>query len=116
MIPVHPQNQLLLRIQWNGSMCIDRMLPFGLHSAPNFFPQYRHWILSTKGISHMLHYLDDLILVANSLDRGHVQKAILTSTFKVLQYSKLEGSSTCLQFLGIVVDIESLATVVISRR
>ena len=86
---------------------------------PNFFSTVAdglHWILSTKGISHMLHYLDDLILVANSLDRGHVQKAILTSTFKVLQYSKLEGSSTCLQFLGIVVDIESLATVVISRR
>jgi len=31
-----------------------------------------HWILSTKGISHMLHYF---ILVTNSVDRAHTQKA-----------------------------------------
>ena len=38
MIPVHPQDQRLLDIQWEDAVYIDRMLPFGLRSAPKIFP------------------------------------------------------------------------------
>ena len=37
MVPIHPQDQQLLGVQWRGVVFIDRVLPFGLFSAPNFF-------------------------------------------------------------------------------
>ena len=37
IVPVHPDNQLLLGISWQGSTFVDRALPFGLHSAPKIF-------------------------------------------------------------------------------
>ena len=70
------------------------------------------WILSTKGISHSLHYLDDCIMVTDSIDKALIQNNILTSTFESLgvplEYSKLEGPSPCMTFLGIEVDADSL--------
>ena len=37
IVPVHPEDRLLLGIMWNGSLFIDCMLPFGLRSAPRIF-------------------------------------------------------------------------------
>ena len=115
MIPIHPQDQWLLGIQWEDHIYIDRMLPFGLRSAPKIFSAVAdalQWILSTKGITHSLHYLDDFILVTDSVGKAFMQKDILTSTFDSLgvplEYSKLEGPHSCLTFLGIEVDTESL--------
>ena len=31
--PIHPQDHWLLHVQWREEVYIDRMLPFGLHSA-----------------------------------------------------------------------------------
>ena len=115
MIPIHPQDQWLLGVQWRGEVFIDRMLPFGLRSAPKIFSAVAdaiQWILAVKGITHSLQYLDDYIMVPNSIDKALVQRDILTSTFESLgvplEYSKLEGPSSCLTFLGIEVDTESL--------
>ena len=115
MIPIHPQDQRLLGEQWRGEVFIDRMLPFGLRSAPKIFSAVAdalQWILSVKGVTHSLHYLDDYIIVSNFIDKAVVQRDILTSTFEslgvTLEYSKLEGPSSCLTFMGIEVDTESL--------
>ena len=37
MVPIHPNDQHLLGIWWEDSVYIDRMLPFGLRSAPKIF-------------------------------------------------------------------------------
>ena len=38
MVPVHPEDQHLLGMHWEGFLYIDKVLPFGLRSAPkNFF-------------------------------------------------------------------------------
>ena len=37
MMPVHPDDQPLLRVLWDGRIFIDKMLPFGLQSAPIIF-------------------------------------------------------------------------------
>ena len=37
MIPVHPDDQSLLGVSWNGAIYIDKVLPFGLRSAPKIF-------------------------------------------------------------------------------
>ena len=115
MIRIHPQDQQLLGVQWRGEVFIDRILPFGLCSAPKIFSAVAdalQWILAVKGVTHSLHYLDDYIIVSNSIDKALIQRDILTSTFESLgvplEYSKLEGPSSCLTFLGIEVDTEFL--------
>ena len=37
IVPVHPQDQHLLGISWEGKSYANQALPFGLHSAPNIF-------------------------------------------------------------------------------
>ena len=114
MIPVHPHDQHLLGVRWKDSYYVDRMLPFGLRSAPKIFSAVAdglQWILVQKGITHLLHYLDDFILVADSVEQAITQKSTLISNFHhlgvPLEPSKLEGPSTCLTFLGIEVDTEA---------
>ena len=111
MVPVHPHDQHLLGVSWQDSYCVDRMLLFGLQSAPKIFSAVAdglQWIPVQKGMSHLLYYLDDFILVADSMEHAITQKSIIISSFHrlgvPLELSKLEGLSTCLTFLGIEVD------------
>lgn len=115
MVPVHPDDQPLLGILWNNKIYIDKMLPFGLRSAPIIFSAVAdalQWILIKQGIANLLHYLDDFILVAKSSSLAEVQKQILTTTCEMLgvplEPSKLEGPTTCLTFLGIEIDTIAL--------
>ena len=114
-MPVHPHDQLLLGVEWNGAIFTDMALPFGLRSAPKIFSAVAdalQWILVHKGIKNILHYLDDFILVAGSLAEANAQKEILVSTCNALgvplEPTKLEGPSTCLTFLGIEFDTVAL--------
>ena len=115
MVPIHPDDRHLLGVWWNGCVYIDRMLLFGLRSAPKIFTAVAdalQWILNSRGIYPLLHYLDDYILVANSVDKTTSYRHILIRTFDQLgvpiEPSKLEGPSTCLSFLGIEVDTDSI--------
>ena len=61
-IPVHPQDQHLLAISWEGDTYVDRALPFGLRSAPKVFTAVADmiaWALHCTGIQNHIHYLDD---------------------------------------------------------
>ena len=98
-----------------GTVYIDKVLPFGLRSAPKIFTAVAdalQWILIQKGVKTVLHYLDDFILVSGSLVEASYQKNILISTCRALgvplEPSKLEGPATCLQFLGIEFDTVAL--------
>ena len=114
MVPVHPQDQLLLGVMWQDSVYIDKVLPFGLRSAPKIFSAVAdaiQWILHLNGVDNIIHYLDDYVLVAKDREQADYQKAQLISTFTELgvplEPSKLEGPSQCLSFLGIEVDSTS---------
>ena len=37
MTPVHPDDRLLLGMEWKGQLFVDTALPFGLRSAPKVF-------------------------------------------------------------------------------
>ena len=111
MIPIHPHDRYLLGMTWQGTVYTERRLPFGQRPTPKIFSAVAdilQFTLVNKGISHCLHYLDDFILVANSLEEAETQKQCLVATFNDLQVplepSKLEGPATCLTFLGIEVD------------
>ena len=36
-VPVHPEDQPLLGMEWRGDVFVDAALPFGLRSAPKIF-------------------------------------------------------------------------------
>jgi len=115
IVPVHPEDQHLLGVEWEGVILMDKTLPFGLRSAPKIFSAVAdaaQWILKKEGVNRSLHYLDDYVLVAGSISSAMAQKRILINTFTrlgiPLEESKLEGPSSCLSFLGIEVDTVNL--------
>ena len=106
------QDQHLLG--FNGKMQIDKVLLFGLKLALMIFSAVAdavQWILGNNRIQKGLHYLDDIILVAKSLNLAERQKDILLSVFRklniLMEESILEGRSPCLSSLGIEVDTAS---------
>ena len=66
LLPVHPADRSLLAMQWDNSIYIDGCLPFGLRSASKLFnimADLLSWIGQHRGISQILHYLDDFLLI-----------------------------------------------------
>lgn len=112
IVPIHPDDQHLLAIMWERDVFIDRALPFGLRSAPLIFTAVADalaWILYKRGVRFLLHYLDDLLFFgAPSSPEAAQAKHSATQTFAHLGVPiadrKTEGPSTCLVFLGILVD------------
>ena len=112
LIPVHPDDQHLLAISWENNVYIDRALPFGLRSAPILFAAVANalsWTLYSRGIRYLLHYLDDfLVLGAPYTHEAPAASDLAASTFHELGVPvashKTEGPSTCITFLGILVD------------
>ena len=65
-VPVHPSDQRLLAVSWQGTTYLDRALPFGLRSAPKLFSALTDammWMLYERGIETALHYLDDFLIL-----------------------------------------------------
>ena len=64
LIPVHPDDRLLLGFQWQGIQYVDSMLPFGLRSAQRIFTAVAdalEWVAHQWGVSEIDHYLDDFV-------------------------------------------------------
>ena len=65
-VPVHPSDQRLLAVSWNGTTYLDKALPFGLRSAPKLFSALTDammWFLQDRGVHTALHYLDDFLVL-----------------------------------------------------
>ena len=111
-IPVHPDDRLLLAMQWNGGIYIDTVLPFGLRSAPKIFSAVAdalEWVLQDQGVSMLMHYLDDFLTMgkADSTEcQGNLELIQRVCQFLglPLKVEKLEGPTVVLTFLGIVLD------------
>ena len=69
LCPVHPDDYHLLGITWMGHYYYDRVLPFGLRSAPFIFNQVAdalQWIcLHHFHIGELIHLLDDVDISAD---------------------------------------------------
>lgn len=66
LIPVAPNNLWLLGLFWAQTYYVERVLSFGLRTAPmlfNLFGEAFHWILQRHGFKHLHHYLDDFIFI-----------------------------------------------------
>ena len=112
LLPVAQQDWELLGIHWKQQYYVDKQLPFGLRSAPFLFNELAdalHWILfHNYNVSHMIHYLDDFLIIAPSETECQQTKDIVIATLTKLgvplSWDKVEGPSTCLTFLGIEID------------
>lgn len=75
IVPTNPCDYTLLGLKWRNSTYIDRALPFGLRSLPKIFnavADFITWVLASRGITYLLHYLDDfLFLVAPNSSQGN---------------------------------------------
>ena len=112
LLPVHPADRHLLGMQWKGNVYIDICLPFGLRSAPklfNWMADFLAWILQQQGVTPWLHYLDDFLTItppASSACQHNLD--IIKQNCQILgvplAWEKVEGQTTALTFLGIVLD------------
>jgi len=116
IIPVKPEDRLLLGMRWGGHIYVDACLPFGLRSAPLIFTAVAdglEWIVKRQGVQFIYHYLDDYIMLG-----APGTSECLSNVRKLVEYCKLlgvplaqeksEGPTTCLTFLGIEVDTEQM--------
>ena len=112
LLPVHSADRHLLQMAWNGSIYVDTCLPFGLRSAPKIFnilADLLQWRLQQQGVSHVMHYLNDFLMLGPpSCNQCHQNLDIFKQTCQKLgvplAIKKVEGPSTSLTFLGITLD------------
>ena len=116
LLPVHPTDRHLLVMKWKQQLYIDTCLPFGLRSAPKLFnilADLLSWILERQGVSPIMHYLDDFLTLAppGSVTCQRNLDIIRSACLQLgvpLAIEKIEGPSTSLTFLGIVLDTERM--------
>ena len=116
IVPVHPENRLLLGMVWDDSLFVDSALPFGLCSAPKIFNTLAdalEWLVKREGVESVLHYLDDFLLVGNNRDSCLEALQALQRVFRRLDVplapEKLEGPATTLIFLRIEMDTGAMS-------
>ena len=119
------QDWNLLGIYWKSHYYIDTCLPFGLRSAPFLFNQLAdaiHWILQNNyEVYYLLHYLDDF-LTAGTADSDtcyhnlSTMRSLCQAIGAPIKEEKVEEPTTCLTFLGIVLDTVSMEASISADR
>ena len=112
MIPVHPLDQPLLGIEWQGTVYCDLALPFGLRSAPVIFTAVADglaWALRCKGVGSQLHYLDDFFFCgchdsSECAESLSIALGVCAELGLPVAPAKVEGPSSVITFLGIEID------------
>ena len=69
IIPVHPDDRLLLGMEWRDSWFVDTALLFSLCFTPKTFTAMADgllWIMAANGVKCALHYLDDYLFFGPS--------------------------------------------------
>ena len=68
IIPVSPQDRILLGMKWEDKLYVDRVLPFGLRLAPRIFSAVADAIqfgAIMRGVKNITHYLDDFVILGS---------------------------------------------------
>lgn len=112
LLPIHPQDFCLLGMKANEKFFVDKCLPFGLSVSCALFEKFSsflEWCLRTAANSdQIIHYLDDFCGCALQQDSAQHMLNVMLQTFMELGVpvaeDKVEGPSTSIRFLGLVVD------------
>ena len=116
IVPVHPDDRHLLAVKWKGTAYVDKVLPFGLRSAPIIFSALAdalQWMMESRGVKHVYHYIDDFITIgtpqtAECSENLAIMKATCDDAGVPIEEEKCEGPATVLSFLGIELDTVKL--------
>ena len=109
-VPVHPLDQPLLGLTWEGVTYMDKALPFGLRSAPKIFSAMADaisWAVMCNGATGFIHYLDDFLFVGSpgtETTNTHLATAIKTCTELGFPVADHKTEATAITFLGIQID------------
>jgi hypothetical protein len=112
LVPVRPSDYHLLGMSWQRQYYFDMVTPFGLASSCQIWERIAtaaEWIIKTHlGISLLLHYMDDYLLVSTTETLGEAQMKYILAVFEKLglpvSVDKLEGPVSRIIFLGIGID------------
>ena len=116
LIPIHPSLWPFHGIKWQGKYYYYTRLVFGSRSSPKIFDTLSVavcWIATNVfGISTILHLLDDFLTIDPPDILADRTMALITLLFKKLQIpiapNKTVGPTTCLEYLGIILDTEAM--------
>jgi len=102
---------------WQGSYYYDKVLPFGLRSAPYLLISFQRPLngsCNKCAISFVCHILDDFVIVQPAADSSSTSEdfqqnlSSMLLTLKKLGIpvaaDKTQGPCTCLEFMGIILD------------
>ena len=111
-IPVSPNDWPLLGLLWRRHYYFDTVVPFGLAPASAIFEWYstaaQHILQVALAIQHLVHYIDDFMLIMHGIDATRTEIEQMLSLFDELgipiALDKLEGPLTRMVFLGILFD------------
>ena len=101
---------------WQQQVYIDKVLLFGLRSAPIIFSAVADallWIMHQRGVTWAIHYVDDFLTMGRAeSDECQVNMALMHQTCHEaglpLEPSKTQGPCPILTFLGIELDTISM--------
>lgn len=113
----NPSNYTYCGLQWTFSgnagptFMVDTRLPFGARRSPFVFNELTQAVtryMSRIGFPNTICYLDDFLCIENSPERCNEAVSTLIQVLRYLgfaiNYSKIEGPSQNLTFLGIILD------------
>lgn len=112
IIPIQPQDYNLLGMKWRGKYYYDRCMPMGCASSCKTFETFSsalEWIAQNKlNINHVLHLLDDFLIIAPSYKLCQEQLNLFVDLCGYLGVpiapEKTCGPDTTLCFAGIELD------------
>ena len=112
LIPISPEEHHLLGFTFQGLYYIDTCLPMGLKSSCRIFETFSSAIEQIaryhRGITHIIHLLDDFLIIAKSSDSCNAQLQaflVLCSELGIpIAKEKTFDAATTMTFLGIELD------------
>ena len=116
IIPVSPADRPFLGFRWRDKFYMDAVLPMGCSSSCAIFEAFSsslHWIAENKlGVSAVVHYLDDFVILAESKSKCTDDLQAFTEMCAnigvPLAPDKTVGATTELSSLGIELDTVQL--------
>jgi hypothetical protein len=113
LLPVRPDQWHQLCYHWEGNYYVDLVLPFGMRSSAGIFNKFASlvkWVIKNEyGIDAIINYSDDFFLVScPSMAAASKDLATVIAAFNdmgiPLAEDKVEGPSTCIIYLGIMIN------------
>lgn len=115
MIPIHQGHRKFLRFKWDDILYEFQVLPFGLKTAPRLFTKLLKPVVShlRQRSMKVIIYLDDLLLVCQSVDQCQIQTQYILELLEklglVVNWEKSQLIPKCqIRYLGHIIDSVSL--------